>query len=357
MADIFLSYSRKDRQRAKLVAEALQQQRWSVFWDYKIAAGTNWGDLVDKELNTTKCVVVLWSTNAVTSRWVKTEARRGIEREILVPAILEVCEIPVEFRYHHSAELSAWNGDVADHELQVLFDGVRSLVAESLAQPVAAAIPIVEVPSTSAIPKSRSQERSTTPVAPRDYNKIAVLAPVRAWSRPVLVVAGAIVITALVGSALFGPINIWLQSLLSEPEPVASQPVAPQTVVEPQKLRLEMNDRKEPTLLIDGTNDKLSMDQFLAEITTKLLPIDKNFLADIKVRFLDEDRKLGLFLTRGSLSSADFEIVGSSGVTVGWIDVAPVGHLRVITQQGGKGWITYQRYSDGSYRRGSRISP
>jgi hypothetical protein len=39
MADIFVSYSSKDRDRAKGVAMTLEQQGWSVWWDLQIPVG------------------------------------------------------------------------------------------------------------------------------------------------------------------------------------------------------------------------------------------------------------------------------------------------------------------------------
>ena len=39
MGDIFISYAREDRNRIKPLAEALEKQGWSVFWDRTIPAG------------------------------------------------------------------------------------------------------------------------------------------------------------------------------------------------------------------------------------------------------------------------------------------------------------------------------
>lgn len=39
MADIFLSYARKDLERVRPLTELLEQQRWTVFWDRRLEPG------------------------------------------------------------------------------------------------------------------------------------------------------------------------------------------------------------------------------------------------------------------------------------------------------------------------------
>ena len=59
MADIFLSYSERDREAARRIAELLESSGWSVWWDRRIPAGENWRNLLDRALETTRCMVVL----------------------------------------------------------------------------------------------------------------------------------------------------------------------------------------------------------------------------------------------------------------------------------------------------------
>ncbi len=61
MADIFLSYARKDRKRGDALAKALEGLGWSVFWDPTIPAGLTWDDYIGGELEKARCVVVAWS--------------------------------------------------------------------------------------------------------------------------------------------------------------------------------------------------------------------------------------------------------------------------------------------------------
>ena len=128
MADIFLSYAREDEARAAVVARVLGELGWSVFWDRRIIAGTSWDEVVERELQACRCVVVLWSAASIASRWVKTEARFALQRSTLVPANLDRSEPPLEFRFLESAQLHTWQGATDDSEFSVLSEGIAQHV-------------------------------------------------------------------------------------------------------------------------------------------------------------------------------------------------------------------------------------
>ncbi len=79
MSDIFLSYAREDRPWVKLLAECLEEQGWSVWWDRNIAAGKRFEKVITDALSQAKCVVVIWSQASVESPWVQDEASEGRE--------------------------------------------------------------------------------------------------------------------------------------------------------------------------------------------------------------------------------------------------------------------------------------
>ena len=58
----------------------------SVWWDPKIAPGVTYDRVIERALNQADCVVVLWSTHAVESDWVRAESDEGRRRGILVPS-------------------------------------------------------------------------------------------------------------------------------------------------------------------------------------------------------------------------------------------------------------------------------
>jgi hypothetical protein len=97
LSDIFISYAREDRGRAKQLAEALKAQGWSVFWDRTIPPGKTWREVIAKALHEARCVVVAWSEASIASGWVHEEAEEGHERKILVPIFFEEVKPPMGF--------------------------------------------------------------------------------------------------------------------------------------------------------------------------------------------------------------------------------------------------------------------
>jgi hypothetical protein len=126
--DVFLSYATEDRDRARQVAQALEECGWSVWWDRKIVAGEAFDQTIERYLESARCVVVLWSTAAVVSEWVKNEAAAAAERHVLVPGLVEDVKIPLEFRRRQTANLIDWDGDTSHEGFQALREGVAARV-------------------------------------------------------------------------------------------------------------------------------------------------------------------------------------------------------------------------------------
>jgi len=99
---------------ARSIAIALEREGWTVFWDPKIAPAEQWRDVIRSELDTASCIVVLWSSHSVESRWVLEEAEEAQRRNILVPARLEAIEPPFGFRPVQAADLIGWSGTRRD---------------------------------------------------------------------------------------------------------------------------------------------------------------------------------------------------------------------------------------------------
>ncbi len=132
MSDIFISYSRSDRATAQTLANALQREDWSVWWDPKIPPGKSFDEVIEQALEKAKCVIVLWSKASVRSRWVKVEAAEGNRRGVLLPALIEDdAKIPLEFRYIQASRLTDWRGEAEHTE----FGTLRAAVSELLGQP------------------------------------------------------------------------------------------------------------------------------------------------------------------------------------------------------------------------------
>jgi adenylate cyclase len=83
VADVFVSYASEDREAARKLASGLGACGWSVWWDRRIIAGQAFDQAIERELESAKSVVVLWSKNSIASEWVKNEAAVAAERGVL----------------------------------------------------------------------------------------------------------------------------------------------------------------------------------------------------------------------------------------------------------------------------------
>ncbi|MGQ7828553.1 TIR domain-containing protein [Altererythrobacter sp. Z27] len=112
--DIFISYSREDRAKARVVATCLEREGFVVWWDAAIHSGESFDMVIERQLAEAKAVIVLWSPKSVNSRWVRAEASSADRSGKLVPVVIEPCTRPIIFELLHTIELIHWNGDVAD---------------------------------------------------------------------------------------------------------------------------------------------------------------------------------------------------------------------------------------------------
>ena len=134
MSDIFISYASEDRPRAKIIAEALEHQGYSVWWDVVIPPGKTFDEVIKKELDCTKCIIVLWSRKSVLSDWVKEESSEGLKRNILIPVLIDDVEIPLGFKRIQAAQLIDWSGTLPNPEFDLLLKSVIELVGQK--QPI-----------------------------------------------------------------------------------------------------------------------------------------------------------------------------------------------------------------------------
>jgi formylglycine-generating enzyme required for sulfatase activity len=128
MSDIFLSYSSKDRQWAKLLADCLQKEGWSVWWDRTIPTGQIYAKVIKEALSNARSVVVIWSHESVDSDWVQEEAAKGRDRGILVPVFKENAEPPMGFGMIQAADLSDWDSNLESEQFKKLIQDLTSIL-------------------------------------------------------------------------------------------------------------------------------------------------------------------------------------------------------------------------------------
>jgi len=162
VADIFLSYASQDRARARVLAEALAQLGWAVWWDRTIPSGKRFDQVIAEALAGARCILVLWSTKSVTSDWVIEEAEEGRRREILIPVFIEGTPPPMGFRRIQGADLVDWDGTVTSPLFRTLAADIEAV----LGAPMKTKAEAGEIGETKDRAEARVVEQERKPILP-----------------------------------------------------------------------------------------------------------------------------------------------------------------------------------------------
>lgn len=131
MSHIFISYKREDYAPAKLLADALESEGLSVWWDTRLIAGEHFDDLIEEALEKAGCVIVLWSGRSVQSRYVKDESSFALRRNKLVPVTIEDVAVPFRFEGLQTIQLVDWDGSTQVPAFRRLVKDINSLLHET----------------------------------------------------------------------------------------------------------------------------------------------------------------------------------------------------------------------------------
>lgn len=131
MTDIFLSYKREDEARVEPIAEGLRGAGLSVWWDRDIPGGQAWRQSISEQLETARCVIVIWSETSVgpLGEFVHDEAGRARARGVLVPVRIDRITEPLGFGEIQSLDLVEWRGNTRDLRFQNLVAAAKAVVA------------------------------------------------------------------------------------------------------------------------------------------------------------------------------------------------------------------------------------
>lgn len=147
MTDVFISYKREEREKARALAEFLALHGYSVWWDAELLAGDEFGREISEVISRAKSAIVLWSEEASRSSFVLTEAAQARARGILIPATLDGAIPPLPFSDIHTLNLSSWDGDAGSSLLDPLLTAVESKAGtRSIARSSQAAVEVLKNP-------------------------------------------------------------------------------------------------------------------------------------------------------------------------------------------------------------------
>jgi hypothetical protein len=101
MADVFISYSTKDKPTAQRLAGTLMVRGLSVWWDTELVGGERFREVIVQQLEAAKVIMVLWSPSSVQSRFVIDEADQAAATGKLISVLLDGLppnDMPLGFR-------------------------------------------------------------------------------------------------------------------------------------------------------------------------------------------------------------------------------------------------------------------
>jgi hypothetical protein len=132
MADVFLSYARGDFDEARRFAARLTSSGYSLWFDENLPAHRAYSEVIEEQLEAARSVVVLWSSDAVASHWVRSEANRGRELGRLVQIRLDDARLPMPFDQIQCADLRQWDGDPDAPGWRSVMTGIADLTDRNL---------------------------------------------------------------------------------------------------------------------------------------------------------------------------------------------------------------------------------
>ncbi len=147
MADVFMSYVRKDEALAEPVARGLEAAGYSVWWDRHIHGGADFADEIERQITGAKAVVVLWSRASKASKWVRDEAAFARDASKLIPLQVDAGEPPFGFRQVQSIDFQHWHGDASASAFVELVESLRHFTGEQSV----AGMPVVRTPAPARI--------------------------------------------------------------------------------------------------------------------------------------------------------------------------------------------------------------
>lgn len=97
MAQVFISYQKRDRALVERVRDGLIAAGLTVWWDDDVTPRENWDRILEREIQDADYVLVLWTENSIDSNWVRTEVAWTLEHKPgkLVQARFRDARIPM----------------------------------------------------------------------------------------------------------------------------------------------------------------------------------------------------------------------------------------------------------------------
>ncbi len=230
MVDVFISYSRDDKDKVAVLARMIASEGYDVWWDADLPAHMSYGDVITAKIGAAKAAVVVWSDTAAKSEWVRAEADVARNQKKLIQTALDDTMPPLPFNQIQCAEIGDWAGE-ADHrgwskvkqslvalcgprdsggDAASMGDMAGEISAPPAPAPAAASVPASAPPPTQAPPPSSNPPSSNSPPSQQT--------PKNGMSTPLIIAIGCgalsvfaviiLVVLAMIGAAIEDPANV-----------------------------------------------------------------------------------------------------------------------------------------------------
>jgi hypothetical protein len=254
MIDVFISYSRANKDVARRLAEMVKRLGYSVWWDEKLPAHLSHEEAIVEQVGAAKAAIVIWSRGSAESKWVRAEAECARGRNTLIQTSLDNFVPPAPFNRIGTASIRDWTGD-PDHP------GWREVQARlvALCGTRQAAAPLPFAPP---VPK---------PVPAGRGNRIA-LATIAASVMTIVTVGGLVLVKGppAARAQAAPPITV---AAMTMPEPATRGPAGP-TIV-PIKATIR-SDAVEPALLFPDSSIRELDEEEVAGLSRDDLRVARN---------------------------------------------------------------------------------
>ena len=125
---VFLSYKREEVDDAERIRRLLVSEGFSVWWDRDLQCGQVWNEVLDNAVKRAGCIVVLWSSRSMESRWVMHEASSAIDRGVYAPVRIELCNIEEPYSRIQATDILRWDGAAGHPGVAQLLKRVNELL-------------------------------------------------------------------------------------------------------------------------------------------------------------------------------------------------------------------------------------
>jgi len=127
MADLYITYSIRERYWVSKLVATLESEGYSVWWDHAVIPGHNFRNESLRALARAKCALAVWSETAVDDHWVLVDSEQAIKQGGLVSVIAQNCTIPAPYQSLEQSDLVDWKfGNKQDAHFINLLETLKS---------------------------------------------------------------------------------------------------------------------------------------------------------------------------------------------------------------------------------------